>query len=337
MSSTILDVKNIKKRFRQPGGILSAFRGADRSVAAVDDVSFYIKENETVGLVGESGCGKTTIGKSILRLMPIDSGSIFFEGTEISALPGPEFAPYRKKMQMIFQDLDAGLNPNMQIGAALKEAVNVHHRLTGEETERRISELLEQVSIKRSRLSHYPNELSGGEKRRIGIARILAAGAKFIVADEPTSALDVSIQAQVVNLLMDLQKEYKLSYLFISHDLPIVELVSHKVAVMYLGRIVETGLSGRIARSPRHPYTHILWSSLFERGNRLVRSHDAAKGYGGWGPADSGRPPSGCKFAPLCPVFASRGRPKECTDPETEPVLREVAVGHKVACHFPLR
>lgn len=336
MSSTILDVVNIKKRFRQPGGILSAFRGVERSVAAVDDVSFYIKENETVGLVGESGCGKTTIGKSILRLMPIDSGSIVFEGKEISALSGPEFAPYRKKMQMIFQDLDAGLNPNMQIGAALKEAVNVHHRFTDEETERGISELLEQVSIKRSRLSHYPNELSGGEKRRIGIARILAAGAKFIVADEPTSALDVSIQAQVVNLLMDLQKEYKLSYLFISHDLPIVELVSHKVAVMYLGKIVETGLSGRIARSPRHPYTHILWSSLVERGNRKVRLRDAAKGYGVRGLDDSGRPASGCKFAPVCPVFNSKGRPKECIDPGTEPVLREVAEGHRVACHFPL-
>jgi len=334
MSSTILDVINIKKHFRQPGGMLSALRGAERSVAAVDDVSFYIKENETVGLVGESGCGKTTIGKSILRLVPIDSGSIIFEGKEISGLRGSEFAPYRRKMQMIFQDLDAALNPNMRIGAALKEAVNVHHRLTDEESGRRVSELIEQVSIKRSKLSYYPHELSGGEKRRVGIARTLAVGAKFIVADEPTSALDVSIQAQVVNLLTDLQKEYKLSYLFISHDLPIVELVSHKVAVMYLGKIVETGLSGRIAHSPRHPYTHILWSSLIERGNRKIRTHDTA--HEGWGQPDSGRPESGCRFAPKCPVFHSKGRPKECTYSGAEPALREVSEGHKVACHFPL-
>lgn len=333
MSSTILDVMNIKKRFRQPGGILSAFRGAERAVTAVNDVSFYIKENETVGLVGESGCGKTTVGKSILGLVPIDSGSIIFEGKEISSLKGPEFAPYRKKMQMIFQDLDAALNPNMRIDAVLKEAVNIHHRLSDAEARRRVSELLEQVSIKKSRLSHYPHELSGGEKRRVGIARTLAVGARFIVADEPTSSLDVSIQAQVVNLLMDLQKEYKLSYLFISHDLPIVELVSHKVVVMYLGKVVETGLSGRIARSPRHPYTHILWSSIVDKGGGNIRSRDPVNG---GRPETSGLSAAGCRFAPRCPVFKSRGRPKDCTDPGTEPVLREVSEGHKVACHFPL-
>ncbi len=333
MSSTILDVINVKKRFRQPGGILAAFKGADRSVTAVNDVSFYIKENETVGLVGESGCGKTTIGKAILRLIPIDSGSVFFEGTEISGLSSAEFAPYRKKMQMIFQDLDAALNPNMQIGAALKEAVNLHHRLTDSEAARRVSELLEQVSINRNRLTHYPHELSGGEKRRVGIARTLAVGARFIVADEPTSSLDVSIQAQVVNLLMDLQREYKLSYLFISHDLPIVELVSHKVVVMYLGSVVETGLSGRIAHSPRHPYTRTLWSSLIKMGSGKTCSVDAPNG---WGQNITGRPAAGCRFAPRCPVFVSMGRPKECTDPGAEPVLRDVSEGHKVACHFPL-
>lgn len=334
MSSTILDVINVKKHFRQPRGILSPFKGEDRVVTAVDDVSFYIKENETVGLVGESGCGKTTIGKSILRLMPIDSGSIVFDGEEISSLSRSEFSPYRKKMQMIFQDLDAALNPNMRIGAALREAVNVHHRLSDAETERRVGELLEQVNLKKSKLSNYPHELSGGEKRRIGIARTLAVGAKFIVADEPTSALDVSIQAQVVNLLMDLQKELKLSYLFISHDLPIVELVSHKVVVMYLGKVVETGLSGRIAHSPRHPYTHVLWSSLIEKENK--EAADSGHDGGGWGLADFERPNSGCRFAPRCPVFHSRGKPAECTDPHSEPELRDIADGHKVACHFPL-
>lgn len=359
-SPTILEVRNLKKHFGQTGGLFSSLSGDNPVIPAVDDVSFYIKENETMGLVGESGCGKTTIGKSILRLLPIDSGSIAFEGTEVGSLSLSEFAPFRKKMQMIFQDLDAALNPNMRIHAALKEAVNLHHRLTDAETERRIKELLDQVNLKKSKLSNYPHELSGGEKRRVGIARTLAVGPKFIVADEPTSALDVSIQAQVVNLLMDLQKELKLSYLFISHDLPIVELVSHKVAVMYLGKVVETGLSGRIAHAPRHPYSQMLWSSLVDKESQEVTGAGVAKGkteasgqgeaegevetVGSTGRAgqvklglsDFERPRSGCRFAPRCPVYHSMGRPKECTDPETEPILRPIGDAHKVACHFPL-
>jgi oligopeptide/dipeptide ABC transporter ATP-binding protein len=325
LSSTILDVKDLKKRFRQAGGMLSGLLEAERYVAAVDGVSFYIKENETVGLVGESGCGKTTVGKSILGLTGIDSGSIVFEGAEISRLRGREFAPYRKRMQMIFQDLDAALNPNMQVGAALREAVNVHQKLTDAEADRKVSELLDQVSIKKSKLARYPHELSGGEKRRIGIARTLAVGARFIVADEPTSALDVSIQAQIVNLLLDLQKAHGLSYLFISHDLPIVELVSHKVAVMYLGKIVEMGLSSSIARSPRHPYTRVLWSSLVNKGEGR---HGAVNG----GPNGHGPRGAGCRFAPRCPAYVSMGRPGEC---ESEPHLKAVSEGHSVACHFP--
>jgi oligopeptide/dipeptide ABC transporter ATP-binding protein len=334
MNATILEVKNVKKHFFQPKGIFSPFKGEDKAIPAVDDVSFYIKENETVGLVGESGCGKTTIGKTILKLTPIDSGSIIYEGRDIAGLSQSEFAPYRKKMQMIFQDLDAALNPNMRIGAVLKEAINVHHRLTDTEVERRIGELLEQVNLKRSKLSNYPHELSGGEKRRVGIARTLAVGASFIVADEPTSDLDVSIQAQVVNLLMDLQKDLSLSYLFISHDLPIVELVSHKVAVMYLGKIVETGISESIAHSPRHPYTHTLWSSLVEK--QSLEASAAGPSSASLGAADFERPLTGCRFAPRCPVFHSKGKPLICTDAETEPELMDIAEAHKVACHFPL-
>jgi oligopeptide/dipeptide ABC transporter ATP-binding protein len=203
------------------------------------------------------------------------------------------------------------------------------------ETDRRIGDLLEQVNLKKSKLSNFPHELSGGEKRRVGIARVLSVGARFIVADEPTSALDVSIQAQVVNLLRDLQKSLGLSYLFISHDLRVVELISHKVAVMYLGKVVEMGLSGRIANKASHPYTNILWSSLVEKQSRETSRAAANVPMGAWGVFDFERPLSGCRFAPRCPVYESKGRPSICTDPVSEPVLKDIG-GHHVACHFPL-
>jgi oligopeptide/dipeptide ABC transporter ATP-binding protein len=197
---------------------------------------------------------------------------------------------------------------------------------------RRAYELLELVNLKKNKLANFPSELSGGEKRRIGIARVLAVRPKLIVADEPTSALDVSIQAQVINLLRDLQDQLGLSYLFISHDLPLVELVSHRVAVMYLGQIVELGSAARIANAPRHPYTSALWSSLAEKRSREVAGIAVpAKGV-----FDFERPSGGCRFAPRCPVYAARGRPAECTDPDNAPCLREAESGHVVACHFPL-
>jgi len=335
MSKTILEVIDLKKHFRHPKGLFG-FGEQQRSIPAVDGASFYLRENETVGLVGESGCGKTTIGRTILRLEKPTSGRIIFDGKDITTASTDELRQLRGKMQMIFQDLDAALNPKMRIGEILKEAILVHHELTDAGVEKRIGELLEQVNLKKSKLTNFPHELSGGEKRRIGVARVLSVGAKFLVADEPTSALDVSIQAQVVNLLRNLQKQLGLSYLFISHDLRIVELMSHKVAVMYLGKIVEMGLSGRIATKASHPYTHILWSSLVEKQNREAGSKAGSVRAGRWGVFDFERPLEGCRFAPRCPVYASKGRPDICTDPASEPQLNELEGGHRVACHFPL-
>lgn len=336
MSKSILEVHRLKKYYRQPGRWWMRRGETDAPIAAVDDVSFFIRPHETLGLVGETGCGKTTIGRTILRLTAPDAGRIVFNGTDITHLTARQLRPLRRQMQMIFQDLDAALNPKMRIHSILKEAICVHHRLSDAETGRRIHELLEQVNLKRSKLSNYPGELSGGEKRRVGIARVLAVGANFIVADEPTSALDVSIQAQVVNLLRTLQDDLGLSYLFISHDLRIVELISHKVAVMYLGQIVEMGLAGRIADAPRHPYSHILWSSLVDK---KMHEHDAVQNTAhapSDGPWDRRRPATGCRFAPRCPVYQQKGRPDECIHPHTAPVLRDIAEGHKVACHYPL-
>jgi peptide/nickel transport system ATP-binding protein/oligopeptide transport system ATP-binding protein len=335
MSKTILEVIDLKKHFFHPKGLFS-FGEQQRSIPAVDGASFSLEENETIGLVGESGCGKTTIGRTILRLEKPTSGRIIFDGTDITTASTDELRQLRGKMQMIFQDLDAALNPKMRIREILKEAITVHHELSDAEVDRRIGELLEQVNLKKSKLSNFPHELSGGEKRRVGVARVLSVGAQFLVADEPTSALDVSIQAQVVNLLRDLQKQLGLSYLFISHDLRVVELMSHKVAVMYLGKIVEMGLSDRIASKASHPYTHILWSSLVEKQNREAGRKAKSIPVGKWGVFDFERPLEGCRFAPRCPVYEAKGRPGVCTDPATEPLLREIEGGHQVACHFPL-
>lgn len=334
MARAIMEVRNLKKHFTQGRGILSAIRGDGEVIPAVDDVSFYMRENETMGLVGESGCGKTTIGKMMLRLIQPTSGKIFFDGVEITGLSGRDFRPFRKDLQMIFQDLDAALNPKMRIGAILKEAITVHQRLSDAEVETRTGELLEQVNLKKSKLSNFPYELSGGEKRRVGIARALAVGARVLVADEPTSALDVSIQAQVINLLRDLQKNLGLSYLFISHDLRVVELMSHMVAVMYLGKIVEMGLADRLARNPLHPYTSTLWSSQVDKQSTEV----SINGMNGreWGVYDFERPETGCRFAPRCPVYMDKGRPAMCTDEASEPELRDLGDGNRVACHFPL-
>jgi peptide/nickel transport system ATP-binding protein len=336
MSKTILEVIDLKKHFTQRKGLFTAFSGEQKSIPAVDGVSFSLLENETLGLVGESGCGKTTIGRTILRLERPTSGKILFDGKDITTVPVEELRQLRGRMQMIFQDLDAALNPKMRIREILREALGVHHLQTDAERDKRINELLEMVNLKKSKLSNFPHELSGGEKRRVGVARVLSVGAQFIVADEPTSALDVSIQAQVVNLLRDLQQQLGLSYLFISHDLRVVELISQKVAVMYLGKVVELGLSQKVAHTPRHPYTNILWSSLVEKQSTESCQAAVCVQAGRWGVFDFERPLSGCRFAPRCPVYEAQGRPAVCTDPATEPQLRDIGGAHLVACHFPL-
>jgi peptide/nickel transport system ATP-binding protein/oligopeptide transport system ATP-binding protein len=329
MSDVLLEVVDLSKHWRLPRGLASALTGQGRVIPAVDGVSFYLKENETVGLVGESGCGKTTVARTVLRLTDPSGGRILFGGRDITHLSRAELRPLRREMQMIFQDLDAGLNPKMSVRAILREALTVYERPSDAEIARRTRELLEQVNLKESKLANFPAELSGGEKRRVGIARVLAVRPRLIVADEPTSALDVSIQAQVVNLLRELQKHLGLSYLFISHDLPVVELVSHKVAVMYLGRIVEMGLADAIAHQPRHPYTRILWSSLAEKQTTETTTE---KNIGGV--FDFERPARGCRFAPRCPLYQEKGRPAVCTDAASEPQLRDTGKGHVVACHF---
>jgi oligopeptide/dipeptide ABC transporter ATP-binding protein len=327
MSKAILEVTDLRKHYSQRRGLASVLTGEGRVIPAVDGVSFYLRENETVGLVGESGCGKTTIGRTVLRLTDPSSGRIVFDGRDITNLSRAELRPLRREMQMIFQDLDAGLNPKMRVRAILREALTVYERPSDAEIASRIRELLTQVNLKESKLANFPAELSGGEKRRVGIARVLAVRPRLIVADEPTSALDVSIQAQVVNLLRDLQKHLGLAYLFISHDLPVVELVSQKVAVMYLGRIVEMGLAETIAHQPRHPYTRILWSCLTDKQNTEREQRT-------WGVFDFEQPVSGCRFAPRCPLYQDKGRPAVCTDPAAEPPLRDLGKGHVVACHF---
>lgn len=336
MPDTILEVANLKKYYRSQDGVLSRFRKSAPEIPAVDDVTFYIKENETMGLVGETGCGKTTVGRTILKLTPATSGKIVFDGQDITHLSAGRFRPYRRQMQMIFQDLDAALNPKMRVRSILKEAVTVHRNMSAMNVGRRIIELMDMVNLKKSKLDSFPYELSGGEKRRVGIARSLAVSPRFVVADEPTSGLDVSIQAQVVNLLRDLQRDLKLSYLFISHDLRLVELISHKVAVMYLGQIVETGLAGQIARRPRHPYTAILWSSLVDKKNREVDNVRVEVDDRQWGVFDFECPLIGCRFAPRCPVFEIKGQPSYCTNPATPPTLHKIDETHHVRCHYPL-
>jgi oligopeptide/dipeptide ABC transporter ATP-binding protein len=334
VSSALLEVKDLRKHYSQRRGLASMLTGQGRVIPAVDGVSFYLRENETVGLVGESGCGKTTIGRTVLRLTDPSSGRIVFRGRDITTMSRAELRPLRREMQMVFQDLDAGLNPKMRVGAILREALTVYERPSDAEIAGRIRELLDQVNLKESKLSNFPSELSGGEKRRVGIARVLAVRPRLIVADEPTSALDVSIQAQVVNLLRELQKNLGLTYLFISHDLPVVELVSEKVAVMYLGRIVEMGLAEDIAHQPRHPYTRILWSSLEGKQAAGASPRSPESGQRAWGVFDFEQPVSGCRFAPRCPLYQERGRPAVCTDPDSEPPLRDVGKGHVTACHF---
>jgi oligopeptide transport system ATP-binding protein len=318
----IIRAESLRKSFRGPS------RGIGRGHAelrAVDGVSLEVMPGETLGLVGESGCGKSTLGRLLLRLQEPTSGRVYFDGQDITSLSQSALRPIRSKMQIIFQDPYSSLNPRMTVQAALSEALRVHGMVSSaSEEQERIAALLERVGLRPEHMRRYPHEFSGGQRQRIGIARALAVSPTFIVADEPVSALDVSIQAQIVNLLSDLQEELGLSYLFIAHDLHVVEHVSRRVAVMYLGRVVELASSDQIYSKPRHPYTEALLSAAPEpdptaRKRRLLLEGDVPS------PID---PPSGCAFHPRCPI-AEKG----LCDREV-PALRALEPGHEVACHL---
>jgi oligopeptide/dipeptide ABC transporter ATP-binding protein len=314
----LLEIRNLKKYFPVRSGLLGRAR---EHVKAIDGVSFDVDDGETVGLVGESGCGKTTLGRCLVRLVEPTSGSISFENRDLSALSAPAMREMRRKMQIIFQDPYASLNPRMRIGEIIGEGMQIHDLARGRERRQRVVELLARVGLRAEYYGRYPHEFSGGQRQRIGIARALAVNAKFIVADEPVSALDVSIQVQILNMMLDLQQEFGLTYLFISHDLRVVEHVSDRVAVMYLGKIVEIAPSATLHGAGQHPYTRALLSAVpvtdpARKRERIVLQGDVPS------PID---PPSGCSFHPRCP-FAQ----KHCA--EEEPRL-EFDGAHGVACH----
>ena len=321
MPAPLLRVDGLKKHFPVNDGFLSRRRSV---VHAVDGVSFQIDRGETLGMVGESGCGKSTVGRAILNLIEPTEGIVQLAGHDITGLSRAQMLPYRRRMQVIFQDPYSSLNPRMTAGELVGEPLAVHGVAAGQEKRDRVAALFHRVGLLPDQMRSYPHEFSGGQRQRIGIARALAIGPELIIADEPVSALDVSIQAQVINLLMDLQDEFGISYLFIAHDLSVVEHMSHRVAVMYLGKVVE--LAGRrdLFHSPQHPYTEALLSAVprpqprQNRRGRIILSGEMPN------PID---PPAGCHFHTRCPHVTPHCKVEA-------PLLREVLPGHWASCHL---
>jgi peptide/nickel transport system ATP-binding protein len=316
---SLLEIRNLKKHFPVDGGLFSRNKGA---VKAVDGVNLDVKEGETLGLVGESGCGKSTLGRTILRLIEPTSGEVLFQGKNLLAMSQRELRDMRREMQIIFQDPYASLNPRMRVGDIVGEGLEIHNLAKGKAKRERVMELLHQVGLREDHYGRYPHEFSGGQRQRIGIARALAVSPKFIVCDEPVSSLDVSIQAQIINLLQELQEKMHLTYLFISHDLRVVEHISHRVAIMYLGKVVEIANSETIYRDAKHPYTRALLSAVpipdtDRKKERVILEGDVPS------PVN---PPSGCTFHPRCAY-------REALCSQTEPPLDFSADGHGVACH----
>ncbi len=323
----LLEVRDLVKHFPVDPGLLGRLRRQRRVVHAVDGVSFAIEPGETLGLVGESGCGKTTTGRLVLRAIEPTRGQILFEGQDITTLPPAALRPFRRRAQIVFQDPYASLNPRMTVAGIVGEPIQVHGLAPPGEVRGRVRALLEMVGLQPEHLDRYPHQLSGGQRQRVGIARALAVGPRLIVADEAVSALDVSVRAQILNLFVELRERLDLAYLFVSHDLAVIRFVSHRVAVMYLGKLVEVAPTGELFKSPLHPYTQALLaaipvvgdgsSSIFDQPARLLEGELPS-------PID---PPPGCRFAGRCPFRFDR-----CT--AEEPPLRQVGPGHAVACHL---
>jgi oligopeptide transport system ATP-binding protein len=316
---TLLEVRNLRKSFPMRKGLLGRVAA---HVKAVDDVSFSILRGETFGLVGESGCGKTTTGRAVLRLVEPDSGEVRFDGVDLLNLPKTKLRRKRRDMQIIFQDPYASLNPRMKIRRLVGEPF-VIHKIHASDRDDRVAELLKVVGLDASAMNRYPHEFSGGQRQRVGIARALALKPKLIVADEPVSALDVSIQAQITELLRELQTTFGLAYLFISHSIPVVEQLSRRIGVMYLGKLVEVGTAVQVCWSPKHPYTQALISAVpvpdpALKTKRIVLSGDVPTPL---------NPPAGCRFHTRCPIAEERCR-------KEEPALRTLDDGRLTACHL---